>query len=86
MNDTINDKQSTEDGGAVGKPAVMGWRELATELPPEHEKVLVFMAGGNCLMGVIDSHGEWSIYWADGRNSPDDDRPVTHWMPIPACP
>ena len=23
MNDTINDKQSTEDGGAVGKPAVM---------------------------------------------------------------
>ena len=24
MNDTINDKQSTEDGGAVGKPAVMG--------------------------------------------------------------
>lgn len=24
MNDTINDEQSTEDGGAVGKPAVMG--------------------------------------------------------------
>lgn len=23
MSDTINDKQSTEDGGAVGKPAVM---------------------------------------------------------------
>jgi hypothetical protein len=23
MNDTINDNQSTEDGGAVGKPAVM---------------------------------------------------------------
>ena len=23
MNDTINDKRSTEDGGAVGKPAVM---------------------------------------------------------------
>lgn len=23
MNDTINDKPSTEDGGAVGKPAVM---------------------------------------------------------------
>ena len=24
MNDTSNDKQSTEEGGAVGKPAVMG--------------------------------------------------------------
>ena len=23
MNDTINDEQSTEDGGSVGKPAVM---------------------------------------------------------------
>jgi len=37
------------------------------------------------LIGVMDSNNEWGIYWSDGRNAEDPERPVTHWMPIPAC-
>jgi hypothetical protein len=66
--------------------AVMRWRDLRYEMPPEHENVLVKLDGDTYLMGVMDSNNEWGIYWSDGRNVEDPDRPVTHWMPIPAFP
>ena len=69
----------------LGIGAVMCWRELSKEMPPEHENVLVRLDGDTYLMGIMDSNNEWGIYWSDGRNAEDPDRPVTHWMPIPAC-
>jgi hypothetical protein len=33
MSDTINDKRSTEDGGSVGKPAVMGSAFVRADKP-----------------------------------------------------
>jgi hypothetical protein len=42
MNDTINDKQSTEDGGAVDKPAVLGSFTLVSDKePPKGRELLV---------------------------------------------
>jgi hypothetical protein len=70
---------------ASRQTAVMCWREISKEMPPEHENVLVRLDGGTYLMGVMDSNNEWGIYWSDGRNAEDPDRPVTHWMPILAC-
>lgn len=53
---------------------------------PEHEKVLVKFGGDTVLIGICDSQKEWGIYWMDGQGGEDPDRPVTHWMPLPAPP
>lgn len=80
-NETSNKQQTANsDLGAV-----MCWREISKEMPPEHENVLVRLDGDTYLMGIMDSNNEWGIYWADGRNAEDPESPVTHWMPIPAC-
>jgi hypothetical protein len=81
MNDTINDKQSAEDGGAVGKPAVMGWVAASDELPDgEARKLLVFRQGRvEVERWVISASGKghWWNYFG-----------ITHWMefPPPPCP
>ncbi len=64
---------------------VMYWRDIREEMPPEHENVLVRLDSDIYLLGIMDSNNQWGIYWQDGRNAEDPDRPVTHWMPILAC-
>ena len=68
----------------LNKKNGMFWRDLRKEMPPEHEDVLVRLDNNTYLMGVMESNDKWGIYWADGRNAEDPDRPVTHWMPVPA--
>lgn len=38
--------------------AVMCWREISKEMPPEHENVLVRLDGDIYLMGIMDSNDE----------------------------
>jgi hypothetical protein len=58
MNDTINDKQSTEDGGAVGKPAVM---PRFTYRLYEHGKVRTYE------IGELDNPRTLPKEWCDRR-------------------
>ena len=87
MNDTINDKQSTEDGGAVGKPAVMQWVACSDALPPASgdgkygnpygcsDKVLCFSRSwGIKLGGYYHGKGYWYV---DGVSL--SERPVVEW-------
>ncbi len=62
-----------------------GWISRNEQLPPEHEKVLVLYGDENILIGIMDSNNEFGIFWRDGIGQEDFDRPITHWMPLPAC-
>ena len=81
----MQETNNTPQNPPLQQTAVMCWREISKEMPPEHEIVLVRLDGDTYLMGVMDSNNEWAIYWSDGRNAEDPERPVTHWTPIPAC-
>jgi len=61
------------------------WHEV-TELPPEHEKVLVQYGDendGNVLMGIMDSENRWSIFYSDGLKAEDPNRPIVKWAYLP---
>ena len=58
------------------------WHEV-TELPPEHEKVLVQYGDDSVLMGIMDSENKWSVFWSDGLKNEDPDRPVVKWAYLP---
>ena len=80
-------KQSGENayfgnGFKAGYKAALEWISVDEELPPEHENVLVKLSTDTVLMGIMDSSNEWGIYYSDGRNIEDTDRPVTHWKGI----
>jgi hypothetical protein len=65
-------------------PAQKGMKWVkASEPPPEHEKVLVQFGDENRLIGIMDSNNQWSIYWQDGINSEDPERPIKYWMSLP---
>lgn len=64
----------------------MEWINVLNKLPDEHVNVLVHLDTGIILIGIIDSDYSWGIYYSDGRNIEDPDRPVTHWMPLPLAP
>jgi hypothetical protein len=81
----MEETSKNNETAQLGIGAVMCWRDLRDEMPPEHENVLVRLDGDTYLMGIMDSNNEWGIYWSDGRNAEDPERRVTHWMPIPAC-
>ena len=59
------------------------WHKVSNKIPPENENVLVRLDGDIYLMAIMDSKNRWSIYWSDGRNLEDPERPVTHWMSVP---
>jgi len=73
---------SRNDGNTV---LAAGWITVAEKLPPEHEKVLVQFGDQNILIGIMDSNDQWAIFWSDGINADDPDRPIDYWMPLPAC-
>ena len=61
------------------------WHE-GTELPPEHEKVLVQYGDendGNVLMGIMDSENRWSIFYSDGLKAEEPNRPIVKWAYLP---
>jgi hypothetical protein len=64
----------------------MEWISVKDRLPNEHEKVLVLFGGDNILIGIMDSNNEWFVFYSDGRNIEDFERPISHWMPLPEPP
>ena len=78
MNDTINDKQSAEDGGAVGKPAVS--RSFSAVLRSfGFRRCKSYSKGITCFISpcgrryaevYTETWGKWS--WAVGDGLPSD--------------
>jgi hypothetical protein len=62
------------------------WYSVDEVMPGEHEKVLVQFGDQNILVGIVDSNKQWTVFWSDGRNVSDPDRPIRYWMPLPAPP
>lgn len=88
MSDTSNDKQSTEDGGAAGKPAVMGRPSYSLE------KVREAMGKADHFFpGDIFPHSQkfkrWCSKMADlgllVKHGHPRDR-YGYWYSFPACP
>jgi hypothetical protein len=61
------------------------WCSVDEAMPDEHEKVLVQFGDQNILVGILDSNQQWTVFWSDGRNVSDPDRPIRYWMPLPAA-
>jgi hypothetical protein len=61
------------------------WYSVDEVMPGEHEKVLVQFGDQNILVGILDSNQQWTVFWSDGRNISDPDRPICYWMPLPAA-
>jgi len=72
-------KQELEDA----KPK---WISVKDKLPEPHEKVIAGLENGwNILLGVVDLHNKWLVYYTDGLNEAQTNL-VTHWMPLPEVP
>jgi len=72
-------KQEIEDA----KPK---WISVKDKLPEPHEKVIASLENGwNILLGVVDLHNKWLVYYTDGLNEAQTNL-VTHWMPLPEVP
>lgn len=79
----INAEDAAEKGFIAGWEARERWIPINEKLPGEHEKVVVMLSDENVLMGVMGTNEHWAIFWSDGLNDLDYERPVTHWMPLP---
>jgi hypothetical protein len=75
-------KAFTQSGQQAPEP-VEGWISVDKQLPPEHEKVIVQFGEQNVLMGIMDSNNKWCVFWSDGLNEMDNERPITHWRLSP---
>jgi hypothetical protein len=62
------------------------WISVNDKLPGERERVLCLYEDDYALIGFVDINGSFTLYWADGKATEDEDRPVTHWMPLPSKP
>jgi hypothetical protein len=69
--------------GQQAPEPVEGWISVDKQLPPEHEKVIVQFGEQNVLMGIMDSNNKWCVFWSDGLNEMDNERPITHWRLSP---
>lgn len=67
----------------MSKNLITAWVSVNDKLPEPHEKVLIQYGDENVHVGILDSNNKWAIYWRDGVNEQDYDRPITHWQPLP---